>query len=108
MGSEDLGNLAIYGSLLGSFRFLHLPSHTGLGIVPVAGFEPARPFGRGIFLPLRLSPLFADSWSGLCLHPRLYVRVATVKSLHLLLAELGSALPRITTGDSPNLMAFTQ
>jgi hypothetical protein len=31
--------------------FIHVPK-----LVPEAGLEPARPRGRGIFVPLRLSP----------------------------------------------------
>jgi len=44
-------------------------------MVPEAGFEPARPRGRGIFVPLRLSPpplaSRRRSWSGARLHPGL-------------------------------------
>ena len=39
-------------------------------MVPETGIEPVRPRGRGIFLPLRLSPPpIRRSWSGLSLHP---------------------------------------
>jgi hypothetical protein len=39
-------------------------------VVPEAGIEPARPRGRGIFLPLRLSPptRMRCLWSGARLH----------------------------------------
>ena len=40
------------------------------GVVPETGIEPVRPCGRGIFLPLRLSPPARKrrSWSGARLH----------------------------------------
>ncbi|KAG0892122.1 hypothetical protein G6F32_017463 [Rhizopus arrhizus] len=42
-------------------------------VVPETGIEPVRPCGRGIFLPLRLSPPARKrcSWSGARLHHRL-------------------------------------
>src|SRR5450631_2499009 len=40
-------------------------------VVPGAGLEPTWPCGLGIFLPLRLSPPLAGSWSGARLHHRL-------------------------------------
>lgn len=43
-------------------------------------------------------------WSGLCLHPLSRGRVGAVKSLHLPLSRLGSALP---VKGSPNLTPFT-
>jgi len=44
-----------------------LPAAGG-SMVPGAGLEPARPFGQGIFGPLRLSPPPKGSWSGARLH----------------------------------------
>lgn len=46
-------------------------------------------------------------WSGLCLYPRLYVRVGAVKSLHFTCnyrSQLGVAMSKV----SPNLTPFTQ
>ncbi len=85
-------------------------------MVPEAGFEPARPGGRGIFVPLRLSPPPLGnrrrSWSGARLHPGL----AAVGARRLLSTPsrpgggLGSALARARCcpGRSPTLTGVTR
>jgi hypothetical protein len=78
-------------------------------MVPEAGLEPAWPFGLGIFLPLRLSPPLAGSWSGARLHHGL----AALGARRLLSTPspsrgLGSALARTPRpGRPPSLTGYT-
>jgi len=69
------------------------------GVVPETGIEPVRPCGRGIFLPLRLSPPARErcSWSGARLHHSLAAlgarRLLSTPS-RFFQTGLGSALAR--------------
>lgn len=68
------------------------------GAIPPVGLEPTTDG-----LPTTSAFAAFRSWSGLCLHP---FWVLAVKSLHLRIAALGSALSRLSTGSSPTLTRF--
>ena len=88
------------------------------GVVPETGIEPVRPRGRGIFLPLRLSPpaQACCSWSGARLHHSLAGLRCPPSALYTFPGwppGLGSALARtgsraFTEFDGLHLWSFLQ